>query len=717
MVPSMKDSTSSSVSVPETLQVGAAVSWAVLVCGLLIWIAVQGPLVALPLWTRGSLPEPDDTYPYLVRTRQIEECVRQDCPALDDLRQQVLVPSTDPYVAQQRTLAASPFHIYHPLFSILLLFVKMFGLDFVTAYRVVWSLAPLFFGLAFSYFLIALFGVPVAGIALFLMAFKVYPDSGLHYVVPSSLTMGVALIVWARIISKRGDAPWTMTLGSLAMAAFHPIGLVYSLMAAAIAFLVSGRRLTKRMWWALFAVGCILTAGLIIPPLVRLPHLVLPPLWPSGGAGLVTILRGATEAVGIEVLPHIFKGEAALFGSFPWFYLAVAFGTVTLARERRGVVGSTFVVTGFFSVAMLLHVTSHPADLFFRLWIPPLTVLFGIAASGLWYTLKRSLELFRDMLRTRPNAGLTVSAAWPVVALAMFAGYACHMALSGLEQCYGIATYMRDRQPVAFDAKQPELMLSAARQGDRVLYTSPIVMSYYFACGAMQWGAVYYHPALRGTVTGTEWLSRPDIRFAVTYNPTIYHPSFEGLLDKDWRISRPDFIFTPLSKPRTAMPIAVDGAIRALSFRWIEVEPKGSTSASGLKLLISNPGKTSWIDLLVNDQDANSWFEPARRIAIRSGWSGWLPVCASNPLPPARYRIVLPAGEADFRIEWISFGDDGLRWPWTQKALVTFMPTDGSTGPICRSFDSSALLPTPLNQYRVIVLDDHGSTVLLRIDR
>ena len=45
------------------------------------------------------------------------------------------------------------------------------------------------------------------------------------------------------------------------------------------------------------------------------------------------------------------------------------------------------------------------------------------------------------------------------------------------------------------------------------------------------------------------------------------------------------------------------------------------------------------------------------------------------------------------------------------------MPTDGSTGPICRSFDSSALLPTPLNQYRVIVLDDHGSTVLLRIDR
>jgi hypothetical protein len=133
---------------------------------------------------------------------------------------------------------------------------------------------------------------------------------------------------------------------------------------------------------------------------------------------------------------------------------------------------------------------------------------------------------------------------------------------------------MRDRQPTAFDAKQPELLLSTARQGDRVLYTSPIIMSYYFARGAMQLGAVYYNPALKGTATETEWLTRPDIRFAVAYNPTLYHPSYEGLPDKDWRISRPDFIFTPLARPRTALPIAVNGAVRAASFRWIDVEPK-----------------------------------------------------------------------------------------------------------------------------------------------
>jgi len=673
--------------------------------------------VAVPLWTRGSLPEPDDTYPYLVRTRQMEECFRQDCPALEDLRKQVLVPSSDPQVAQQRALGASPFHIYHPLFSVLILIVKMFGLDLVTAYKVVWSLGPLFFGLAFSYFLIALFGVPAAGIALSLMAFKAYPDSGLHYVVPSNLTMGIALIIWARIVTRRGDAPWTMTFGSLAMCAFHPIGIVYALMAGLLAFLVSGRRLAKRMWWALVVISGLLAASLIIPSLVRQPHFVLPPLWPSGGAALVTIIRGAIQAVGFEVLPEIFKGEAGIFGSIPWFFLALAFGLVTLAPERRGFVGSTLLVTGSFSIAMLFHVASHPADLFFRLWIPLLAVFFGSIASGILFALGRTGELFIDRLHTRQGAVLTPTAAWPVIALALFAGYSCHMALSGLEHCYGIALYMRDRQPTAFDATQPQALLSSAQQGDRVLYTSPIIMSYYFARGAMQLGAVYYHPDLRGTETETEWLNRPDIRFAVAYTPTMYHPSYEGLRDKDWAISRPDFVFTPLSRPKTAMPIAIDGAIRTASFKWIEVEPKSADLPSRVRILIKNPGKTSWIQIYRTDRELNARIESRLTRTIPATWSGSLYLDLPDGSPPARYTIALPAGEDAFLIEGISFGNDSHRWPWAQKAVLTFMPRDVSTGPIHRNFDPATLLPRPLHQFNVTVLDDKGSTVLVRIDR
>ena len=135
------------------------------------------------------------------------------------------------------------FPFYHPLFSVILIALNKLGLDLLTAFKLVWSLGPLIFGLAIAYFLTGLFGAGAAGLALGLLAFKVFPDTGLHYVVPSNLAMALALIIWGRLVRRQGKAPWTLALGSLALAAMHPIGLIYAVMSVVLALvLLAGQR-------------------------------------------------------------------------------------------------------------------------------------------------------------------------------------------------------------------------------------------------------------------------------------------------------------------------------------------------------------------------------------------------------------------------------------------------------------------------------------------
>jgi len=220
----------------------------------------------MPLFTRATLPEPDDILPYLLRTARMEECLSADCPALADLRQQLSAASPNHTVTIYRAWAANAFGSQHPLFSVALLGLKQLGIDLVTAYKVVCVAAVMLFAFGFAYFLAALYGVPAAGVTMVLIALKVFPDTGLNFVVPSNLTMGLALFVMGRVIACKGRAPWTLALGAIVMAGIHPIGLLYAIIAVAIALSLSGFSLRKKFWLAPFAVVVgVLLLGIVAP--------------------------------------------------------------------------------------------------------------------------------------------------------------------------------------------------------------------------------------------------------------------------------------------------------------------------------------------------------------------------------------------------------------------------------------------------------------------
>jgi hypothetical protein len=243
-----------------------------------------------------------------------------------------------------------------------------------------------------------------------------------------------------------------------------------------------------------------------------------------------------------------------------------------------------------------------------------------------------------------------------------------------------------------------------------------MAMSYYFLHGAMNLGAVYYHPSFAGSEVESKWLRRPELMFAVAYNPTVYHPALEGLDEKDRCITYPEHRFSPLSHPRKHGPINHEGTIRAADFSWIQLDPRSGDVPKSVSVSVKNPGKASWMELVSLDSKGDPVEKVNTKAVVPAAWTGAVRFDIDGERA-ARFRLLLPPGGPDFLIGGITFDNDILRWPWMQKALVTFSARDPETGTVVLSFDPADLMPAPLREQKVRVLADGGSSVLLKIER
>jgi hypothetical protein len=692
--------------------------WGILLMGLFVWTAVQSSLVT-PIWSRAMLPDVEDTVAYLVRTQEMQECFSQNCPALQDLRKQLEQSPAEPESLKQRDIASFPFPIYHPLFSIMLLGVTKCGVDLTAAYKVIWSIAPFFFGLAIAYLLTVLWGMPAAGFTLVLLAFKVFPDRGVHYIIPSALTVVLAMLMWARIISRRGNAPWTLVIGSMLLFAMHTAGGIFALMSIFIALAMPSRGSRWKLWAAVLGV---ISTGLLtfaLASYIKQPtfdHIFLEFRNSISLAKALGVLVSNVTGILVELV----NVKDALVGSLPIFFAAVLLGFWVLSRERLSLINRTLLVCALFLLGALFHShrLSSPGDLFLRMWLPFFVILFGAVGNTICFTFQESLALLREHLRTSDRIGsLTTHKVWPVLALALVLGYSGEMILSGGEQLYVTAEFLRNRQPLDIEPAQTRVLLSLAKPGDKVLYTSMIVMGSYFANGAMQLGAVYYHPALAGKGFNENWLENPDVAFAATYNPTVYHPTYAGLDEKRWRITGPDFRFSPLSKPQNHTTISREGFIPAADYEFIDARTGDADVPDRISLFIKNTGNRSEIEVIPLSINGEALSNLAEKIGVPAHWSGWLGAAFPDTVSMNRLRIIPSKREPDLFIGGIVYGDDEHNWPWAQKADLILRAMDPWTGEVVLSFDPAKILPSPLNALKIKVLDDHGSSVLFGFDR
>jgi hypothetical protein len=685
--------------------------------GLGLWTLAQTLVIWGPLWNRHLLPEADDSQAYLVRTQVLSECYLQDCPALEDLKEQREIGLTDPKVFRAHELSSFPFPFYHPLFSLLILGVKTISGDITTAYRILWTLSPLFFGTAFACLLTSLWGRSAAGFALGLLAFKIFPDTGLHYLTPSNLAMGLAVIIWARIIARRGDALWSLFGGSMLLMLIHPIGVIYALMAMTLAFVVASRDTGRKVGLTILGTCLVSLIAVALTSLVKHPPIVnifnLLDFTPSPGQ-LATACASNIEGivVGISRLKDSLMGEPALLLSAATMGVVLATPEQSKSLKRVSLI---YAVVLLFSIYPT-HAVSPAGDLFFRLWIPLVVIIFGAVGNALAVLSGMAWEIITNNRSWGgKNARAVLEQTWPVPLFALLIGFAGGTALTGGEHLSALSEYMRNRQALSFDSGQVATLLSQASPSDRVLYTATMPMQFFFMNGTMQLGAVYYHPSYAGTTIETEWTTRPELRFGVSYNPLVYHPQLEGLDEKDQCISSPDYRFSPLSNPRRYGPILKEGAVPLKDFKWLDVHPTTGALTKQLKLFLQNPGDARFIQVVPIGTDGSLHTERTTTVSIAPRWAGWVELDLHESPAGESYRLIPPQGPNRLALGGITFGDTRLHWPWEHKAQLTLSAKDPATGQVSFSFDPVGLVPRVLAKRSIVVIGDGGSSVLLGI--
>ncbi len=691
-------------------------SWIILLIGLTCWCGVQVGFFYDPVWNRALPPEVDDSLPYLMRTEIMEECPDNACPALKDLSQQLWVTSDTAEAEQIRDMARSPFPRYHRLFSWILMGLERLGYDLMTGYRILWTAGLIFFGLAFAYLLSAMFGKPAAGLALGMLAFRIFPDTGLHFVVPSNLAMGMAVIMWARIVQRKGDAPVAFLVGSALIVLMHPVGLIYSVFAALFAIAAYRPGSRRRMAPTIAVVSLLGAVGLLV--MIIFNSEALPPIrvLPEGSNPFLTLLGKGFEALFTSVFVEVVRHEPAMFGWLPVVTAGAMFGFLVLPSESRKPIGLIIILYLLFLAGSLFYIQFQPGDLFFRIWIPFLVILFGLFGLGNWYVFRETARWAAGGFKGLNDDPIeALKSGRPAIVSLAFIGYVLITGAKGCEQMLAMKQHMKARQPLAFSRIQPELLMNHSEPGDAVMYSSILIMPYYFMHGALERGAVYYHPALAESSTTKERLSRPDVKFAAVYNPTVYHPNYVGAHERYWWTTSPAFVYSPIAKRKIQRPLSREGYIPASEFHYIDIEPSVDPAKKELRILFRNRGSTAKAALIPLDEKGLPEPRQAVPITIPGDYHDRMSVDMRQIDMARGFRLSFPSARKDLSIGGITFGDEGTRWPWKEKPAVTFIPIDWKTGPVTIHFDTSRLVPEPLSHKKLTVMDDTGSSVLLRI--
>jgi hypothetical protein len=190
-----------------------------------------------------------DTFFYVSKAAQLQECFWQDCPALRDLRLQFTPadadvvqnphpdPSRDslvrgdlpkiPQYLRKSWAHHCILHIYHPLESLAVVALANFtNTSLETAYRHFALFGMIFLAFAVAFFLVSLTDLVSAGVALACLAVTAFHYQGFRTVSPAALSLGCGLVMFACLMRAQGNPGLLFFSFNFLAMGFHKIGLV-----------------------------------------------------------------------------------------------------------------------------------------------------------------------------------------------------------------------------------------------------------------------------------------------------------------------------------------------------------------------------------------------------------------------------------------------------------------------------------------------------------
>lgn len=596
-----------------------AVARLIFAFGLTLYLICQLSVILIPMKVREMPPGTADAYSYLSKAWQLEECFKQKCQALEDLRVQ-LQPS--PHATSgQNDLRVRRFHryvyVYHLAHSAGAVALHRAGLSWEASINVLSVAGALAIALGTIWLLYALFGAGPAGVALFLLAFAVYPGwHGTHWIVPGNAAYGIGVVMWAGIAARLRAMWWLMPLLSLIAVWLHPAGQIQSGMAI-LMWLALAEKRDARIWTSAILTGIAIAspsvAGYIVnDPVMRFTMFVPPENW-TWSKGLVGNLKGAWKVI-VEWLKS-YGGPGILI------LAAAGLFAVPAERQRRVFVFSALVA--LIAAGSMIYVLPHyPAELFHRVWIAVSVAMAGLAGMGVWAFAIRQPPFELTGVRSTVRL-LIISLGIVLIAYTLIA-----QTLLGAASLRRKTDDMINWGRMSIDNPVAQKVIATMKPGERILYHDELALFLYTTYGAGKYGAIYYR-GLKDTPEEKTWLAADkNVRYVVF--------SIKKFFGRVWLYNGAKIVITPRSPQST----------------------------EGLWLKFENPGPATEIQLT----------EAGVPIRVPSGHSGWIHAAKGfAPGKPQKFTLTRPATGPVVWVRGIRLAKNATTtWPWDAGAIVAY---------------------------------------------
>jgi hypothetical protein len=249
--------------------------------------------------------------------------------------------------------------------------LQFFGLDHKILFAVFEVLIASALTFAITYSLLKIAGREAATFVLFVCALMIFPNQGLHFLIPSVFVLSLALVQFSLVLQENGFKPLALVLITLIMLLTHPIGQVYTLfsLCISIAKFFIFNAYVKRSFNAPFY---LFVAALLWILIKELTGEVAPATTGMGGVSFSSLLINLYGF--IRIIMRFVTNQ-------PIFALCIFFGLINAWLTRKKM-ESLFIVTfgllALMFVSLLVDLPGYPAELATRIFVP--FSLFAIAS-------------------------------------------------------------------------------------------------------------------------------------------------------------------------------------------------------------------------------------------------------------------------------------------------------------------------------------------------
>ncbi|MBI4665133.1 MAG: hypothetical protein HY751_01850 [Nitrospinae bacterium] len=576
----------------------------VFVAGFSLFFAMKMAIVAIPILYRSAPVESDDAYSYIYKASQMRSCFFQDCPAMDDLREQLLSTTGDGgQKAKRLEFYSKIFIVYQPLQSLIINALHAAGLSWENAYNTFVIGGGLFLFSAIGFCMYILAGPGPAGIGLGLMSLYRMQEQGFHYISPSNVVVGMGFLMWGVIAIRRDKAATPMMVAAPLLLALHTIGQLYVVITGAMYTLLSNSRKSRRFMAAIASLIAFLAVAHFLPHLVTRPDMKSAEI----GAGGAPVTRmdivkdnwGKAETI-------IEEWQTRWFDRNIMLALAVAGLFAAVYRKRWGYLALLALLTSALAASLLHRHSVYPAVLFMRIWPSTAVLLTVLAGFAVWEALTMAASAISAMAKRLYDRQVPLFNESALAALKIVAAIAVYGVATGwgadwdrrLEDSKWDMRYAMEsalaRYDTFFNPEQPKILAAVAKPGESVIYTDIVSLLFHLSYGSNRFGAVLV-PAVKNTPDKAKWIDdNPSIKYLVTKSPVSVMPNasadgltvsyYDNMVIRGLRQAGAESVFLLLAN-KSSQSVALD--IVPLSAEGAD-EPKGAAREE------LAPGFTGW---------------------------------------------------------------------------------------------------------------------------